>query len=262
MTQTAVPTLDVQDVANFVGSDWFASTDPFPSTNLFPYIDGSTQPLGTIWINNFSGFNQKTTVGFRFQFGDEPGNSANWDLTLTYRYTGASDPGNVLHIKLCNSDDHTVFAEINRSSVGAPGVFQTGSFTFDEGEISAIRSGINYIIVFEVEELSPGSTSWDISFAELEVPDAGSGIEVTGDGGIEISGDAVLVDNEYTGEGGIETGGNLASNDLVISADASGIYTLIQNQHFDTILARNTTDNQTVDVRIPDPYGKTAYVGE
>lgn len=70
------------------------------------------------------------------------------------------------------------------------------------------------------------------------------------------------MDNEYTGEGGIETGGNLASNDLVISADASGIYTLIQNQHFDTILARNTTDNQTVDVRIPDPYGKTAYVGE
>lgn len=43
--------------------------------------------------------------------------------------------------------------------------------------------------------------------------------------------------------------------------DISGIYTLVPDQHHDTVIDRNTTPSSEVDVKIPDPTFKTGYVG-
>lgn len=112
------------------------------------------------------------------------------------------------------------------------------------------------------------SGSFDLRAAYLAVayaPSTGpvADIEITGSGGMEIGGEAIITSLPLilTGSGGIEMGGNLDTNGLVMSADASGIYTLIPGQKFDRIYARNTEDDQTVDVAIPNPFGSTGYFG-
>jgi len=142
------------------------------------------------------------------------------------------------------------------------------------------------------------NTILDISYIELEYPSAGPApdLEITSDAGLVFGGglgDAELVSdaglifdfsasliefNEYISDAGfIFGGGGLASGlaftsdvglvfdfsiiDPVISKDPSGIYTFVTGQHFDRILSRNTAANETLDVEIPEPFGKTGYYG-
>jgi len=141
---------------------------------------------------------------------------------------------------------------------------------------------------------NPGNT-FDVAFIQLEVPDAGPtpDIEITGDGGFifggsnyfEVLSDAGLIFdfsspinfNHFLSDAGLIFGGgglafgNAIVSDaglifgggglIVLSADSSGIYTFVIGQHFDRILNRNTADNETVDVEIPSPFGKTGYFG-
>jgi hypothetical protein len=135
----------------------------------------------------------------------------------------------------------------------------------------------------------------DCTFIQLEAPDAGPppDIEITSDAGLEFGGgtqeheftsdaglnfdfSGVFTVNEFISDAGLEldfgaiASGNaftsdaglefdVSAADIVLSADSSGIYTFVPGQHFDRILARNVADNETVDVEIPRPFGKTAF---
>ena len=74
---------------------------------------------------------------------------------------------------------------------------------------------------------------------------------------IPVSFNATLPDIAIVGSGGIDFGGSAA---LVFIGDPSGIYTLIPGKTHDTLYER--TDVDSVDVKIPDPYVKTAFLGE
>ncbi len=69
-----------------------------------------------------------------------------------------------------------------------------------------------------------------------------------------------IADIEITGSGGFEMGSNIATP-IVLSADISGIYTLVLNQHFDRVYTRNSDADDTTDVAIPTPFGKSAFLG-
>jgi hypothetical protein len=93
----------------------------------------------------------------------------------------------------------------------------------------------------------------------LSVPDSISDIDFTGTGGVELDSEADIVTNiVFTGSGGVEVAG---APQTVLSADCTGIYTLIVGQHFDRIYSRNTDPAQTDDVKIPDPFGKSGFIG-
>jgi hypothetical protein len=97
----------------------------------------------------------------------------------------------------------------------------------------------------------------------LTVPDTANGtdIEITGDGGIEI-GNELTPDIQVIGAGGVEIGQDpLVPTPLVVSADVSGMYTLVPGRRFDRVYSRNTDPDQTQDVAIPTPYVKTGYFG-
>lgn len=131
----------------------------------------------------------------------------------------------------------------------------------------------------------------DTAFFQLEVPGAGpaADIEITGSGGIELSGgifsdvigeggielggEAVLVFNQITGTGGIEVGGDAiifanaiegtggiqvgGSAVLVLSADISGIYALTPGFRHDVLY----DGVNRLDVKIPNPIVRTALIG-
>ncbi len=83
--------------------------------------------------------------------------------------------------------------------------------------------------------------------------------EILSDAGLEFDCSAVLNLNAYTSDAGLLF--DFSPQEPVLSADCSGIYTLIPGQHFDEILSRNTFDSETQDVKIPDPQGKTGFFG-
>lgn len=58
------------------------------------------------------------------------------------------------------------------------------------------------------------------------------------------------------GSGGMDLGG---AADLVFISNASGIYTLVPNKREDTLYDRVL--DTTIDVKIPDPFIKTGYIG-
>lgn len=92
-------------------------------------------------------------------------------------------------------------------------------------------------------------------------------VEVTGSGGIEVSGEPEFsssgnMTNDTpagVGLGGIEVGGDFTT--IVLSADVSGMYTLVPGQHFDRVYTRNVDPDDTEDVAIPQPFGKTGFFG-
>lgn len=61
--------------------------------------------------------------------------------------------------------------------------------------------------------------------------------------------------------------GTLANNSVVLGSlnviwgDGSGIYTLTPNKRNDTYYDRSVTPSTTKDVKIPDPFGRTSYIG-
>jgi hypothetical protein len=103
--------------------------------------------------------------------------------------------------------------------------------------------------------------TFQLSQFRFSVPEGTGGIiEFTADGGVELDGiTEVDIDMlSITGSGGVEMAG---APQTVLSADPTGIYTLVSGQHFDRIYSRNTDPAQTDDVKIPDPFGKTAFLG-
>lgn len=137
------------------------------------------------------------------------------------------------------------------------------------------------------------------AFIQFEAPDAGPppptpDVEITSDAGIEFGGSnfiefvsdvgllfnfsaAQLVFNEFLSDAGLEFGGGglasgnaftsdaglvfgMSAADIILSVDASGIYTIVPGKRYDTIYARNNED-LTEDVKIPNPLWKTGYVG-
>lgn len=103
-------------------------------------------------------------------------------------------------------------------------VFAVGSYTYT---IQAYRYSPS-------NQISPASNSVVATFSSSGLPD----ISVTGDINIDID----------------------WSSSIVFIADPSGIYTLVPGKTDDTLYTHTTPD--TVDVKIPDPFIKTAFIGE
>lgn len=104
---------------------------------------------------------------------------------------------------------------------------------------------------------------------QLDVPDSPSLI-VEGEGGVAVIDEdgAVIVTSGFpvdelivVGSGGIVVGGD--ETPIVLSADVSGIYTLVKNKTDDTLYNRRgfSVFVGTEDVKIPDPFIKTAFIG-
>lgn len=110
----------------------------------------------------------------------------------------------------------------------------------------------------------PGAVTGSVGFSDFSftVPDGAIAppvpdIDVVGDGGIEVGNE-----DQYVGSGGLEIGEDPAfPAPLVVSADVTGMYTLVPGQHFDRVYTRNTDPAQTDDIAMPPPTGKTGYVG-
>ena len=65
---------------------------------------------------------------------------------------------------------------------------------------------------------------------------------------------------EMTGSGGMEIDSSLGAI-IVLSADSSGMYTIVPGQHFDRVYTRISDPAETEDVAIPTPFAKTGYFG-
>lgn len=85
---------------------------------------------------------------------------------------------------------------------------------------------------------------------------------VFGDG-ILFNGSFPFMSTIITGDGGILISNTGAGpTNLVLSTDVSGLYVLVPGKTDDTIYDRNDPLNiTTVDVKIPDPYVRTAFLG-
>lgn len=157
------------------------------------------------------------------------------------------------------------------------------AWTFDDGIIPPATSTIDglpryqFYYLVEAPEISRFliGTQQVVDQSIVTALADSADISVTGSGGIEVGGadaDIVLIENANIqiippeGEtilaeitGGFELGG--AESLIVLSVDSSGIYTFIANQRFDRIYTRNDDPDDTTDVKIPDPFIKTAYFG-
>lgn len=100
-----------------------------------------------------------------------------------------------------------------------------------------------------------------LALTDTDGLEIGTDIEITGSGGVEISGsaDSLLTGGALTitGSGGVEVGG---SAELVLSVDISGIYQLTTNLRHDVLYARDSGED-TLEVKIPDLRVKLAYLG-
>lgn len=109
-------------------------------------------------------------------------------------------------------------------------------------------------LVFDFDAFNPSDAglvfdSSSIMLFNTVIADSGLVFDFSGmQWGNQLTSDAGLILNGTTGQ-------------FVLSADVSGIYTFVPDQHYDEILSRNTADNETQDVKIPDPQGKTGYYG-
>lgn len=245
--QIIVPDLDLDGLG---GGTWGSNTDNTPP-NRFPYVDGSQNPGGL--LNDFAGFNQGTSR-FRLLLDETTAVNSGWFFEITYRWTGGvglQDPANFMTLRFTGP---LGFVDQVIPSVGAPGVFTAGTFNWTDLEIASINNGAS--INFQVELIVSGLPSfWDVNLIELHAPSAG--FEYTGDGGVELDTGNLNI----TGDGGIQVGQGLSATPMVLSADVSGMYTLIPGQRFDRVYTRNTSPDQTADVAIPTPFAKTGYFG-
>lgn len=143
-------------------------------------------------------------------------------------------------------------------------------------------------------ENEPFTQTYDVAYIALEVPEGGTppDIELTGNVTVDIDASqdvpgnvTVEIDasstyqpsdvisnvdveiNSSSQYGQNEIDGNVtvdidSSAVLVISTDPSGLYTLVPGQKFDRLYNRITEDNvDTIDVAIPRPFIKTAFIG-
>lgn len=119
-----------------------------------------------------------------------------------------------------------------------------------------------------------GSSGWtaadkgiifDRFLVQVQWTPAPPSLILTGSGGLKLSGGIIpgdplslsLVNLNTDGTGGIAIG---SAAPLVLSVDASGIYTLVKNKTHDTLYERQSGIT-SVDVKIPNPFAKTGYFG-
>jgi hypothetical protein len=116
----------------------------------------------------------------------------------------------------------------------------------------------------------PGQFDCVVHDVVIEIPDGvdpitpAADIELTGSGGIELGGEADIEVSPMvviTGSGGFELGNGGLDTPTVLSADSSGIYTLIAGQRYDVVYTRNVNPDDTAQVQIPDPFFKTGFIG-
>lgn len=117
------------------------------------------------------------------------------------------------------------------------------------------------------DEMQVDAFSFTIPNGTIPNPNAtpDADIEVTGEGGVLVSGGGpayLEMTLQVTGSGGVLVG-SVGSEDtpLVLSTNPTGLYTLVQDQRFDRIYTRNVDPDDTTDVAIPRPFGKTGYIG-
>lgn len=94
-------------------------------------------------------------------------------------------------------------------------------------------------VIFDFDSFSDGSyylVGSGVQFASFQL---GGNVTITGSGGINLGGTA----------------------NIVYIADSTGIYTLVPGKLNDTIYT-GLADPETLEVKIPDPFIKTAYLGE
>ena len=255
MAQTLTP---VNEIFNAVGVQW-AGDGIGPKANLADFVNDLTDS-DYITFNGIWNF----TTNFSFQMslaGASPGSFNGWILRIRYRWSGGvglAVPGTLaLSVGRLGSCINVG----NQDSNSAPLVFTTGDFNISAVDAAALGPGISYQVLLEQTAGDDPFPAWDITKIELIIADGGvlPDIEITGDGGVEVNGTQLSWD--IIGEGGVEVGGGIVgTNNLVLSVDASGIYTLIKDKSDDTLYQRDSSD-ETIDVKIPDPFVKTGYLG-
>ncbi|MET0786451.1 MAG: hypothetical protein ABWY25_07090 [Paenisporosarcina sp.] len=163
----------------------------------------------------------------------------------------------------------------------------------EESEVMVSEDGINWTVDSILPKVTVSGTPRSFYASLIDAPElekfvAGFWVNnteaqivtqsedsITGSGGLELDASAtgsgmVLIEvavailvngtTEYVPSiGGIEMGEG--STQIVQSKDPSGIYTFITNQRYDRLYSRNSSPSETSDVKIPDPFFKTAYIG-
>jgi hypothetical protein len=121
--------------------------------------------------------------------------------------------------------------------------------------------------------LSTTSSLTPVVISPLDSPPPEPDLEIIGEGGIE-AGDGGDGFNEFSSSGtlfihdgfsdyggGLEVGG-VEGAEIILSVDPSGIYTLVPGKRYDTLYNRaDPEDVDTIDVAIPRPFIRTAFIG-
>jgi len=254
MSQSLLP-FDISLISP-VSNQW-AGVGPGPLANLAQFINTFGSDIEYITFNG--SWNFETNVSFKMDFAaDVPGSFNGWKVNLRFRYTGTA-PNATLTIRVGAAGPglSTIIQVID--SLTAPGAFNTIEYPISAIEAASIGATIQYIVAFEQTADTDPFPMWDIATVELIIADGGTpaDIEVIGSGGVEVNSFAATFDNMITGSGGVEVNGAAV---LVLSVNASGIYTLIPNKTDDTLYQRASSED-TIDVKIPNPFVKTAYLG-
>lgn len=215
-----------------VSSRWeiTGTSGPFPDLNIINGEMNIYHPPG-IKINELSGGITVRTVG--------NGGPVSGTITKT------SDVNTLCAIYSLTPSD--MFANLTAEFVIGFSIVAPGTVT---GQIGGV---------------SGGAQTTCLSFS---VPDSSSAdIEITGDGGVLVSSEADIESSGFpdihvTGSGGVLVGSiGSGSTPLVLSKDVSGMYTFISDKRNDTIYTKNSDPDDTTDVAIPEPFGKTGYFG-
>jgi hypothetical protein len=240
---------------------WVTGSAFYPSywqtiSQGLPINDFITDGGGTVIVNPL--------VYNEFGFFSTSFDPASDTFTLSITCRGFGNSGNAIKIRLFNiggmdTDGAPIgpFTEVEvvsgNSPVGDFGVFWGTStwITFSRTfPVNALMfSDISFLIHIESEDAL--NTTFEIANISLT---ASGGLEITGDGGIEVN--SAYISPDIIGDGGVEMAGAAV---LVLSADASGIYEFIVGQHFDRIYTRNVAPDDTADIAMPPQFGKSGF---
>lgn len=180
-------------------------------------------------------------------------------LNITCRGSGAS--GNAIKIRMYNLGGYPAgqFTEVEvvsgNSPVGDFGVLWGTATWVSFTRVFPANGLMSTDAEFEIHVESEDAVSTTFEIAKMSLT-AEVNNTYTGEGGVEVN--SSYINPDITGSGGVEVAG---APQTVLSTDCTGIYTLIVGQHFDRIYSRNTDPAQTDDVKIPDPFGKSGFIG-
>lgn len=253
-------------------------------------------------LYNFNYLTQSLPVFFRFRWGDQdwiqsplasynqiPASATINSVRFNGHITSLSDGTNATTWKLLLSADGITVIEIDPDNFGTPvspsinpeeffaTTLTTNPITgnpWTRAEIFSYEWGIKIVSSdgagvsgnfgpncdYSSGGPSPCYYQWFTSGQEfnllVDYNDVPS-VTMEGDLFIEASVDGGL----FAIESDLSIEATLAA-ELIISVDASGLYTLIPNQRHDTIYVDSGNGGDTIDVPIPKPFVKTAYIND